>query len=380
MTENLNHYGRQAFDHLSQHGRLKPACFAILLVLMALLLAGCHNDENKKAAPPRPVRVMQAPVLAAGTLLTRTGEVRAHEELPLAFRLDGRLLSRQVDVGDRVKAGELLASLERDTGQNQLSSALADLNSARAAEHVAALTLNRMQQLMPAGAISRSQLDSARGDWQAAVARRQSSESAWRNARDNLSWTQLQAPQDGVITAVSASPGQVLGAGSTVVTLAASDSRDAVFDVADPHLIAQNAATPFTVSLLSDPEVHATARLRDISPQADPQTRTWHVRLTLIDPPAALALGANVQIAQAQSGPGVMTLPAAALTRIEGKPAVFIVDRQSLRLQIRPVTLASYSATDVAIASGIQPGDTIVIAGVSKLRDQERVTLAEGEE
>jgi RND family efflux transporter MFP subunit len=145
------------------------------------------------------------------------------------------MVSRLVDIGDHVHAGQVLATLENQTGTNELASASADVESAKAAEQVALLNLNRMQKLLPSGAIARTQLDTARADWQSAASRLKSSMAALRNAQDNLAWTKLTAPADGVITRVSVSAGQVVSAGQTVFTLATSEARDVVFDIADPQ-------------------------------------------------------------------------------------------------------------------------------------------------
>ncbi|KQN63876.1 efflux RND transporter periplasmic adaptor subunit [Rahnella rivi] len=375
MTDTFTDYASRAICHLTGSQRLRALWPFLLLIPLGLALTACHDQKKKSEAPARPVRFIIAPAPSGASTLLQTGEIRAHDDVTLSFRQDGRLISRAVDVGDHVRAGQLLATQESDTSQNQLSSARADLNSARAAERVAALNLHRMTLLMPQGAISRAQFDTAQSDWQAALSRRQSSESSLKTAQDNLAWTRLTAPDDGVITAVSASAGQVVSSGQAVVTVAGSNARDAVFNVATPQALTQQSAV--SVSLLSDPAVRTTGHLRDISPQADPQTRTWRVRVTLDNPPPAMALGASVQGAWQQSGQTMISLPASALTRIGNKPAVFVVDRASQRLQLREVTLGRYTTDDISVCAGIVAGDAVVTAGVSKLRQGEKVIAQE---
>jgi len=377
MTDTLSDYARQAIHHLTASYRLRALWLFIMLIPVLLALVACHDKVKPSAAPARPVRFVIAPAPASAPVFLQTGEIRAHDDVTLSFRQDGRLISRAVDIGDHVRAGQLLAMQESDTLQNQLISARADLDSARAAERVAELNLHRMKILMPQGAISRSAFDTAQSDWQAAFSRRQSSKSSMKTAQDTLAWARLTAPSDGVITAVNVSAGQVVSSGQSVMTLAVSNGRDAVFDVATPQNFAQNRNPPVTVSLLSDPSIQAIGHLRDISPQADPQTRTWRVRITLDNPPAALALGASVQGAWQQSGPSMIALPASALTRCGDKPAVFTVDKASQRLQLREVTLGRFSTDDIYVTAGIHAGDAIVIAGVSKLRQGEKVLVQE---
>ncbi|SFU08020.1 RND family efflux transporter, MFP subunit [Kosakonia arachidis] len=381
MSEQFCDYMRQCLHHLFTAART-ISLFSLLplLFLTAVLplLTGCGEKHNENPAPPRPVRYQVIGAVSAHPVTVRTGEIRAHDETALAFRLDGRIVNRLVDIGERVHAGQVLATIESETGKNQLTSATADVESARAAERVAALNLSRMQKLMPSGAIARTQLDSARADWQAAASRLKSSIAAMHTAQDNLAWTQLTAPAEGIITYVSASAGQVVSAGQTIFTLATSDARDVVFDIADPQCLSapSSNALRFPVALLANPSIRASGKLRDISPQADPQTRTWQVRVTLDAPPAAMALGASASVEIPSAMPGGYTVPASALSRLGDQPAVFIIDGHG-QAQLRTVTLAGYSATSAVIASGVGVGDRIITAGVSKLRAGEPVIAGE---
>ncbi|WP_162286539.1 efflux RND transporter periplasmic adaptor subunit [Pantoea stewartii] len=376
MTDFIPAFARQALRHLSFPGYVLPSLF---VVAGMLILSGCREEAPPAREAPRPVRTVLVPPFSSGGLMTQTGEIRAHEEISLAFRLDGRVITRTTDIGQHVNAGQVLATLDSNAAQNKLSSATADLASARASEHVAALTLRRMQQLMPGGAISRSQLDSAKGDWQAAVSRRQSSEAALKNAQDNLNWTQLTAPRAGVITAVNVQPGQVVSAAQSVMTLAADGDRDAVFDLAEPSLAEYASSTPFSITLLSNPAIKTQGHFRDISPQADPQTRTWRLRIMLPQPPVAMALGSTVVGAFPGKAEQVVTLPASALTRAGDRPAVFVVNTQSHQLSLRPVTLARFDAQHIYLSAGVIPGERVVTAGVKTLLPGERVQPGEDE-
>lgn len=349
-----------------------------LLSVVIFLLPGCGDNHGNTTDPVRTVRYVVVGSAQTLPALERTGEIHAHDETILSFRTGGRIVTRSVDIGDRVNAGQLLATLENTTSQNQLDGAQADYEGAKAAAQVAALNLNRMQKLMPTGAIARTQLDTARADWLVARARLKNSESALRNARESLGWTRLMAPQSGVITEVSASAGQVVSGGQSVLTLATGEARDVVFDIAKPDAIPPQEQAGLRVSLLSDPSVQASAALRDISLQADPQTRTWRVRATLQNPPLAMALGASVTVTLPATGPHGYALPASALSRVGDKPAVYVINPQS-QAQLRVVVPAYYTATSVIISGGLEPGDRVITAGVSKLRSGEPVIAGECE-
>lgn len=349
-----------------------------LLSVVIFLLPGCGDNHGNKTVPVRTVRYVVVGSAQTLPALERTGEIHAHDETILSFRTGGRIVTRSVDIGDRVNAGQLLATLENTTSQNQLDGAQADYEGAKASAQVAALNVSRMQKLMPTGAIARTQLDNARSDWLVARARLKNSESALRNARENLGWTRLIAPQSGMITEVSASAGQVVSGGQSVLTLATGEARDVVFDIAKPDAIPPQEQAGLRVSLLSDPSVQASAALRDISPQADPQTRTWRVRATLQNPPLAMALGASVTVTLPATGPHGYALPASALSRVGDKPAVYVINPQS-QAQLRVVVPAYYTATSVIISGGLEPGDRVITAGVSKLRSGEPVIAGECE-
>lgn len=349
-----------------------------ILSVVIFLLPGCGDNHGNKTVPVRTVRYVVVGSAQTLPALERTGEIHAHDETILSFRTGGRIVTRSVDIGDRVNAGQLLATLENTTSQNQLDGAQADYEGAKASAQVAALNVSRMQKLMPTGAIARTQLDNARADWLVARARLKNSESALRNARENLGWTRLMAPQSGMITEVSASAGQVVSGGQLVLTLATGEARDVVFDIAKPDAIPPQEQAGLRVSLLSDPSVQASAALRDISPQADPQTRTWRVRATLQNPPLAMALGASVTVTLPATGPHGYALPASALSRVGDKPAVYVINPQS-QAQLRVVVPAYYTATSVIISGGLEPGDRVITAGVSKLRSGEPVIAGECE-
>lgn len=349
-----------------------------ILSVVIFLLPGCGDNQGNTTDPVRTVRYVVVGSAQTLPALERTGEIHAHDETILSFRTGGRIVTRSVDIGDRFNAGQLLATLENTTSQNQLDGAQADYEGAKASAQVAALNVNRMQKLMPTGAIARTQLDTARADWLVARARLKNSESALRNARESLGWTRLIAPRSGVITEVSASAGQVVNGGQSVLTLATGEARDVVFDIAKPEAIPPQEQAGLRVSLLSDPSVQASAAVRDISPQADPQTRTWRVRATLQNPPLAMALGASVTVTLPATGPHGYALPASALSRVDDKPAVYVINPQS-QAQLRVVVPAYYTATTVIISGGLEPGDRVITAGVSKLRSGEPVIAGECE-
>ena len=194
-------------------------------------------------------------------------------------------------------------------------------------------------------------------------------------AQDRVGFTELKANVEGTITARSAELGQVVQAGQPIFTIARTDGRDAVFDVPAQVLRAAPADATITIALANDPSVTAKARVRTVSPQADPVTRTFQVRLSLIDHPEAMRLGATVTgRLQLESRKGI-SIPASALTATNAKPAVWVVDPQNLTVALRNVEVERFDPATAVISSGLEPGDVVVTAGVQALHPGQKVRL-----
>ena len=194
-------------------------------------------------------------------------------------------------------------------------------------------------------------------------------------AQDRVGFTELRANVEGTITARSAELGQVVQAGQPIFTVARTDGRDAVFDVPAQVLRAAPADATITIALANDPSVTAKARVRTVSPQADPVTRTFEVRLSLIDHPEAMRLGATVTGRLQLEGGNGISVPASALTAANAKPAVWVVDPQNLTVALRNVEVERFDPATAVISSGLEPGDVVVTAGVQALHPGQKVRL-----
>lgn len=348
----------------------------VIFLCFICLLSGCRDKRPVRTELPlRPVKTVVVDFQNTKNLIVQTGEIRPKTQTSLSFRLAGRIISRSVDIGSVVNAGTVIAELDPRDSANQLRTAGADLTSAVAAEQLAKINLARMQSLIASRAIAQLELDQARANWQSSVSRLENAQIAVKSARQQLSYTRLTATESGVITTVSANPGQFVNAGQEVVQLASVTERDAVFHVPG-SLLNQNQINPvITVSLLSDPSVRMQGHIRDISPQADPVTRTFQVRVALDHPVDAFLPGASVLGAVQLPGPDSAQLPAAALTSLDGQPAVYLVNPLTQVLRIQSVHVERYSGSDIFVSAGLKSGDLVVVAGVNKLRPGMKVVV-----
>jgi RND family efflux transporter MFP subunit len=347
---------------------------ASVLAVTALAI-GCG-----KPAPgpekPRPVRTVKIALSDGSETLEQTGEIQPRRETDLGFSIDGRIARRIVEVGAVVTKGQLLARLDEGLVQNELRAAEADLASATSALDLAQASLARQEKLFSGQSASAQQIDEARANVRAASARRDVAVAASLNAKKKLGYTNLLAPESGVVIAVGANQGQVVSAGQMVARLATSE-RDAVFAIAERVVASAPPDVKARVRLVSNPTIEVTGSVREVSPTADPVTHTYRVRIALPDAPDAMGFGAAVTGTVKFPTGAQVTLPASALTSDASSPAVYLVDPVTKRLRRRVIVVSRFGADQIHVASGLAAGDVVVTAGVSKLRPEQVVALAD---
>jgi RND family efflux transporter MFP subunit len=354
-----------------------------LAALGVLAIAGALAACGDQAAPPAPVRPVRTVVVepeATSDTFTAPGEIRARYETPIAFRINGKMITRKVDVGTVVKQGDQIAVLDDRDEKNALDAAKSDVFSAQSQLTQVRAQESRMRELLKGGYVSQSRYDLSLRELQTGEAKLQSANANLRTATDQLSYTNLTAPRDGVITAVGADAGQVVGAGQMVANLADPSEREGLFNVAESWLRGPRRKDPVVnVSLLGDPTIKTVGRVREISPTADPVTRTYAVRVSLPEAPPQMLLGASVngQVTIEHSG-AVAVLPVSALMQKDAKPAVYVVDKASSTVQLKPVTVADFETDKVVVTGGLDKGDVVVTAGVQKLTPGQKVRVDQG--
>jgi RND family efflux transporter MFP subunit len=346
----------------------------LLAGLIAATVTGC--DKPVPPAPQaRPVRAVAVERVAQGETVSLTGHVRAKDQASLAFRLDGRMIERPVNVGDVLKAGQVVARLDPQIQQNGLNTAQANLASVEALLVQARLTFGRQQQLVKDGWTSRANFDEARQKLETFQAQVDAAQAQVRTAQEQLSYTVLSADASGAVTAVGAEPGEVVHAGQMIVQLARQGGRDAVFDVPE-QLTRTGPRDPLVqIALTNDPTVRATGRVREVAPQADATTRTFQFKVGIINPPQGMELGSTVTGSIKLSAPPGLEIPASALTESNGHPAVWVVDPQSKTVSLRSVDVSRHDPATVVISQGLETGEVVVTAGVQVLRPGQKVRV-----
>jgi membrane fusion protein, multidrug efflux system len=353
----------------------------ILLFVSALsaiaALAGCSKSEEK---PPEIIRPVLSMVIEPQT--TRTfgfaGSIEPQVSADLAFRLLGRVVSRDVKVGDIVSKGTTIATLDPTALELAVQAARAELSNAEAQFTNAAASEDRQRQLLAAANTSQAVFDAAQQARQAAEAGVERAKAALAKSQEQLGYARLFSDFDGVVTATGAEVGQTVSAGQTIVTVARSDLREAVVDIPDQLTGDLSVGTPFEVILQSLPSIQTQATLREIAPQADASTRSRRVKLTLNDPPQAFRLGSTVTATRVAKVAPTIELPLSALLQKNGGDKVWIVDEQTSSVSTREIKIASKNGASFIVTEGLEAGMRVVTAGVHSLVEGQKVKIPGG--
>lgn len=350
--------------------------FVIGALLATTALAGCDQDANGQSAPaPRPVLTLTAQ--PEDTLaLTFAGVVEPRYRTSLGFQVLGRIDQRLVAVGDRVKRGQVLATIDPSGLQQALDSAKAAVRAASAQLDAAKATYARNQKLRAGNIVSASDEESARAALDTANAALTRASSAEARAQEQLSYSRLTSEYDGVVTAIQAEVGQVVNAGTPVMTVARATALDAVIDVPIDTLHELTPGTRLSVELQIDPATRADAVVREIAPAADIFTKTRRVRLDLSNPPAEFRIGTTISATWTRPRTAFVDIPRSALFEAGGKTSVWVVDPDKRTLHSRQVKIDETNEKSVHVSSGIGQGDLVVVAGVKSLQDGQTVTLS----
>lgn len=347
--------------------------FAVALALLALL-AACGKPE----AEPEPIRAVRTQTVIAGSAGgTReyAAEIRARTETRLAFRVGGKLTQRQAEVGKSVKAGQVLAQLDPEDLRQGQEGARAGVTAAEANLELANNEFRRYKELRDQGYISGLELERRGMALKAAQAQFDQARAQAAVQRNQAAYTTLVASGAGVVTGVDAEVGAVVAPGVPVVRLALDGARDVVFAVPEDAVRALKAwlgkPDALNVRLWGASGIYA-ATLREVAASADPVTRTFQAKADLGAASAQLGQTATVLI-DIPRVEGIVKLPLTAITRQQEKTAVWVVDKASMSVRLAPVVIAGVDGNEVVVASGLNVGQEVVIAGVHVLTAGQKV-------
>ena len=341
-----------------------------------MLLSGC--DEPQSAPPPAPplVRTLIVPAAMPAKQINWSGRLSPGREVSLGFRSEGRLAERRVDVGSRVSRGAILARLDATQSREQILIARAALKESEAQLHKAQQDAARLQKLVEIGTAPRARLQESITALAAAQAQRERAAAQQAEATNASDFNLLRAPFDGIVTTVSAAPGQTLSPGQQIMQFASDKDKQIILNL--PQAFSQPLHPGDKLRVEFDHGTSATATVQTVSPQIDPQTLLIPVKATLDEQAVTVPFGTVLTGRVIQDGDRVSVIPAAALTRKGNSPAVYVVSSTEHTLELRPVSVRYYSGDTVALSGGLSAGEKVVTAGVSLLTPGMKITLQDG--
>ncbi|GJE15522.1 efflux RND transporter periplasmic adaptor subunit [Methylobacterium marchantiae] len=367
--------------------RARDARLVVILWFAALVgIVGLPAQANEPVEPSvadaakRSIAVVRTVKAERSTIaadLVFTGDIQAQSQVNVAFRNNGKIATRLVEVGDHVTADQVLARLDPQEQRSNLNNAQAALTSAEALLTQAKVNFKRQEMLLSSGYTTRPSYDDAEQQLRTTQASVESAKAALGTAQEQFSYTDLKAGVDGIVLSRSFEVGQVVQAGQTVLTMAEDGPRDAVFNVFEAVLATPPESKNVDITLQADPKVRTVGTVREISPSVDSTSGTVRVKIGLKDTPAAMSLGAIV-IGTGKFRPQTaIVLPWSSLYRWEDGPAVWVRDPASGKVAPRNVTIERYSPNTIALSGGVEPGEEVVIAGIQFLRPGQTVSVAE---
>jgi RND family efflux transporter MFP subunit len=351
----------------------------VLSLFILTLLLGCSHKQGN--VPPQKVEVQRVELTGAAKTMALTGEIRAQVESELGFRTDGRITERLVGVGDHVSSGQVLAKLDPQEQQAALDAAESDVRAAEAKLSNETSNLARQKRLLDAKVNPPSEYDRAEESFRTAQSSLEAAKARLGTAHDALAQTELRASNAGTITARNAEIGQVVSAGQRVFVLAHDGPRDAVFNVNESVFGQQpiDRNISIQIKLVTDPSIHTTGKVREITPTLSGAGGTLAVKVGLDESPPAMTLGAAVlgEGPRPLDSQEAITLPPGSLASAAGQPSVWIVDPATNAVSARPITIARYETDRILVAAGLRPGDLVVTRNAQKMSPNLKVAIAE---
>ncbi len=339
-----------------------------VVLVLSVLITACEKPQEK-AAPPRPALVMKVGASNANFSTAIVGEIRPRYQSAQGFRVAGKIIERRVEVGHIVHKGDVLARLDATDTALNTQVAFADVKAAEADYALVNAELARQRQLFAQKFISASALDAREASVKTAYARLQQAQSRAAVSSNQIKYTHLIADRDGVVTDIHAEPGQVVSAGEVVATIADLKQLEANVAVAESTIKGLKVGAPAEVRMWTDSAKSYQGKIREIAPSADAGSRTFLVKVSIVNMDDAVKLGMTAGVAFANTEENVAVLPTSAITQFSGKPAVWVVNTQTRQVHPRNVVIGSYREDGVPVKSGLTAGEQVVVAGVHILVD-----------
>lgn len=356
------------------------AGIAVCVCLLVWFLYQSHSSQVNAVGETLPlVRTIVVSSVNSGEQYAYSGEVRSRHESQLAFQVGGKIIARNVELGSIVRQGQTLMQIDAKDVEQSVVSQQAQVAQAKSQLQLAGQNLKRYLQLFTEDVISRSQLEQYQTAYDVALARHEQTLASHAQSTHQLDYTRLKSDKAGVVSAITAEVGQVVGPGQVVVTVVRDGEQEIEINVPENRIDAIRASSRPKITFWALPDVITEGKIREIAPMADAVSRTYKVRVTLMQPSPRIRLGmtASVYISDQKQTTIVSYIPLSALYQTYGTPNIWVVNNGTAHL--RPIKIGIFGHDQVQVLSGLNAGDVIVTAGVHKLSEGQKVKAITGD-
>lgn len=364
--------------------RKKMYCaLAVMVIAGSLFAVFFFKNHFRQAILPEDdtplVRTMMVNSTAAAQNYSYPGEVCGRRESQLAFQVGGKIIKRDVELGATVKRGQILMQIDPQDIREIVNSHLAQVAAAQSQLQLAESNLKRYRQLYEQDVISRAQLDRYQSAYDVAQAAQQQATAQYAQASNQLGYSTLRTDQAGVVSGISAEVGQVVGAGQIVITVVKEGEREVEINVPENRMQDLRNTSQIKITFWALPGLLVAGKIREIAPMADAVSRTYRVRVSLLQLSSEIKLGmtASVGIAGTSDQTIVASIPLSALYQTQEKPCVWTI--REGKVWLRPIKIGRFGNERVQVLAGLTPGEAIVTAGVHKLRAGQKVKVMGGD-
>lgn len=359
--------------------QISYVAFGFLALVM--LATGC-SKHAEKAEDVRPVRAILLDAAQQQVKAEYSGNIQARVESFLAFRVNGKIQTRKVDVGTLVKPGQVLMQLDPQDLRLAQAQAEANFKAAKSNFELAEFELKRFQDLRKTGAVSQSAMDAKNTAFESAKASFEQAQAAYKGQSNQAAYASLNSDVEGVVTAIHAEVGQVVSAGTPVIQVAKAGELEVVVGIPENNVEVVKRATQVEIRLWANPKEIINGKIRELSPVADAATRTFIAKVSILNPTpkqsALVKLGMTAAVQFVISTPGsFVKVPLTALYQEKGVTSVWVVEKGAVKLV--PVKVGGVSGNDVLLTAGVVSGQTVVTAGVHVLNPGQHVVVMEPE-
>ena len=353
-----------------------PSVMSLVLVsAIGIGISACSEEKAEVKQVIRPVKVVEIAKAGDTRKLDYSGSVKARTEMNLGFRVAGKITERLVDIGDKVKPGDVLARMDSTDYQLAVKTAEANLAAAQKGVETADLVNKRNQQLFDKNVSPKSQLEQASLSYDQAVSSRDAAASALDQAKNQVSYAELKADHNGIVTTISADVGQVVASGTPVVAVAVDGEKEVQIAVPENDIAEFKPGKTVKASFWADDKLVLDGKVREVSGSADQQSRTFAVRVSLPnDPRVLLGMTATIE-ADVSNSNSYVSIPLSALAEKDGKQMVWTVDRNTATVHGRAIKVADFTGDGVHVTEGLDTGDLVVSAGTQFMTENLKVKV-----